>query len=227
MSRTALDASAILFDLDGVLVDSTACIERHWRRWALEHGLDPADVLRVAHGRRAVETLAIIAPSLDAAGDAAALETAESTDLDGVSEIPGAASLLAALPPDAWAVVTSGTRAVATARLRHVGLRVPAALITADDVREGKPSPEGYLAAAGALGAMPTECVVIEDTPAGIAAAGASGMRSIAVTTTYPRVELSAATHVVDRLDAMRVEANLELSAGLASDRRVRIILPD
>jgi mannitol-1-/sugar-/sorbitol-6-phosphatase len=186
VSATTLRCDAILFDLDGVLVDSIANVERHWSDWAVRHGLEPAEVLRVVHGRRA------------------------QGDTDGVVEVPGASALLAALPERAWAVVTSGMHAVATARMRRVGLRLPRVLVTADDVARGKPDPEGYLAAAARLGVAPARCIVVEDTPPGIEAARAAGMGAVGVATTYPAERLAAANAVAGRLEdiAVRVVAD-------------------
>ena len=222
----ALRGDAILFDLDGVLVDSIANVERHWSDWAVRHGLEPAEVLRVVHGRRAADTVAILAPRADVARELAALAAAEAGDTDGVIEVPGASALLAALPERAWAVVTSGMHAVATARMRRVGLRLPRVLVTADDVARGKPDPEGYLAAAARLGVAPARCIVVEDTPPGIEAARAAGMRAIGVATTYPAERLAAADAVAGRLEdvAVRVAADgltvtVERLAGVVSRR--------
>jgi mannitol-1-/sugar-/sorbitol-6-phosphatase len=203
-----LTCEALLFDLDGVLVDSTACIERTWHSWAARHGLDVATVLSAAHGRRAVETVRLTAPHLDAAAEAAALAAHESRATVGVSEVPGARELLATLPPARWGVVTSGVRAVAEHRLRHVGLPVPAVMVCADEVTWGKPSPEGYLVATARLGIAPGGCVVVEDAPAGIEAAAAGGMRVIAVATTHRPDELRGAEAVASTLSALTVRVN-------------------
>jgi len=203
---TTLDCRTLLFDLDGVLVDSTECVERTWRDWAALRGLEAGDVLRVAHGRRAVETVRLLAPALDAEEELAALVAREATETAGVYDVEGARELLHALPPGSWAVVTSGVRAVAELRLRHTRLPIPAVMVCADEVTRGKPDPEGYLTAAARLGAPPGECIVVEDAPAGLGAAGAAGMRSIALTTTHSASELTAATVVADRLTALRVE---------------------
>ena len=121
-AASPLHCAAILFDLDGVLVDSSECVERTWRRWAARHGLDPAHVIEFAHGRRTFETVQLVAPNLVAADEVAALAASEVSTTEGVYQVPGAHELLQSVPPEAWAIVTSGVRAVATLRLRHAEL---------------------------------------------------------------------------------------------------------
>ena len=197
---THLRCDAVLFDLDGVLVNSTECVERHWRRWAVEHLLDLDEIMRVAHGRPTVETIRLVAPHVPAEEEAARLNAAEAFDTDGVAAVEGAAQLVQVLPEDAWAIVTSGTRDTARTRLRHTGMPMPSVLITADDVKRGKPNPEAYLLAAARLDVGPETCVVIEDAPAGIRAARAAGMRVIAVATTHSQAELGEADVRAKRL---------------------------
>lgn len=205
---------AILFDLDGVLMDSRVAVERAWVRWAAGHGIDSTAVLTEAHGRRTIDTIRAVAPSLDVEVEARLLEARESTDFDGVTTLPGAAKLLAALPPGSWTVVTSGTRALATGRLAHGGLPIPEQLITADDVERGKPDPQPYLAGAAALGVDPEECLVIEDAPAGIEAGKAAGMRVLAVATTFDEGVLAAADYVAGSLADVALSAATELPDG-------------
>lgn len=200
-----LTCAALLFDLDGVLVDSAACVERLLATWAQRHSLDPRAVYQTGLGRRTVETIQLVAPHLDAEQEAAALTAAESSTTEGIAEVPGARALLTSIPRHRWAVVTSGARAVATLRLRATGLSVPDFLLCAEDVVRGKPDPEGYLAAATRLKAAPAACVVIEDAPAGFAAARAAGMRSIGIAGSYPAAALTDATHVVPALAALDV----------------------
>jgi len=209
--------TTILFDLDGVLVDSTECVERSWRTWAARRGLDPERVMQVAHGRRTIETVSLVAPHLSLADEVAALEGVEAHTTEGVYEIPGARELLERLPRDAWAIVTSGVRAVATLRITHTGLPMPRALVCADEIHRGKPDPEGYLTAAARLGRAPADCVVIEDTPPGLEAARAAGMRSIGIAGTYPASALIADLVVpsltslpAELLDAVTRRANNE-----------------
>ena len=191
---------AILFDLDGVLVDSTLAVERVWRRWAQQHHLDEEKVLEHAHGRRTIETVRIVAPHLNAEEETLNVERMEIADKEGIVAIPGAPELLRNLPADRYAVVTSATKALATARLRYAGLDVPENFITADDVTEGKPSPEPYLKGATLLNFAPGDCLVFEDTPAGIESARAAGMQVIALSTTYPENELHQADAILKSL---------------------------
>jgi mannitol-1-/sugar-/sorbitol-6-phosphatase len=196
--------AAILFDLDGVLVDSRACVERHWKRWAQQHNLELAEILRQAHGQRTVETIAAVAPTLDAVQEAEAIERAEAADSEGIVALPGAEALLDGLPEAAWAVVTSGTRRLALARLGYAGLPGPRYLITAEDVENGKPDPECYVRAATLLGREASDCVAVEDAPAGIAAAQAAGVRVVALGTTHPPDALANADFFVSSLAATR-----------------------
>jgi sugar-phosphatase len=190
----------ILFDLDGVLVDSRPNIEEVWRAWAAPRGLDADRFIRVAHGRRTSETLREVAPHLDIARETAALDAMEETATDGLVAIPGAEALLASLEPDAWAIVTSGSRTVATLRLTTAGLPIPAVLVTGDEVERGKPDPEPYITAARRTGADPADCVVVEDSPVGIAAGKAAGMRVAAIATTHRAFALAEADVVLAQL---------------------------
>jgi mannitol-1-/sugar-/sorbitol-6-phosphatase len=171
---TALHCGAVLFDCDGVLVDSDTAVARSWTRWAHAMNLDPEEVLPTVHGRRSVDTVThFISP----AKRLAAVELIDAMEIEDASittEIPGAAELLAAIPAGRWATVTSASRALAHARLSAAGLTAPDVLISADDVMHGKPHPEGYLAAAQRLGVPADQCVVVEDAPAGIRAARAA-----------------------------------------------------
>lgn len=185
-----LPCAAILFDMDGVLVDSQAVVTRTWRRWCERTGMDEAAVLIAAHGRRTVDTLRAVAPHLDLSIEARWLEDAELEDRDGIVAVPGALELTTALPDDSWAVVTSAGRELARRRLEWAGLPAPPCLIPAEQVQQGKPSPEGYLRAAEDLGVEASRCVAIEDSPAGIGAARAGGMRVIALTTTHEADDL-------------------------------------
>ncbi|HEY1951336.1 MAG TPA: HAD-IA family hydrolase [Gemmatimonadaceae bacterium] len=201
MTRTrSFRCRAILFDLDGVLVNSAECVERTWRKWAARHALDGDRVIAFAHGRRTVETVRLVAPELSTDAEVAELESSEAMTAEGVYEVPGARELVQSLPSGRWAVVTSGVRAVADFRIRHTRLPMPPVMICAEDISNGKPDPEGYLAAAGRLGVSARDCIVIEDAPAGIEAARNAGMRAIAIAATYPTDALDSADGVAGRL---------------------------
>ena len=189
-----------LFDLDGTLVDSRVVVARHWALFAERHALALAPILAVCHGRRSADTIADVAPGLDAAREAAILDAGEETDVDGLVAVRGAPELLARIDGAQWAVVTSGHRALATRRLEAVGLPVPRVLVTGDEVVYGKPHPEGFLRAAALLGVAPSACVVVEDAPAGVAAGRAAGARVVGVTTTHPADALQDADLVVSDL---------------------------
>jgi len=200
-----ISCAAFLFDLDGVLVDSRAVVERTCRRWALRHQLNPETVLRIAHGRRSRDTVKAAAPHLEADREAAWIDAAEFADVDGLSAVPGAAELLASLPAGSWAVVTSCGRALAELRLRSVGLPIPRIVVTSEDVVQGKPAPDGYQLGAKRLGLDPARCVVFEDAPAGIAAARAAGARAIALTTMLAAADLAGADATIPDFTAIRV----------------------
>lgn len=196
---------AILFDMDGVLMDSTPSVERVWRAWATSHGLDPDEVAEQAHGRRSIETIRAVAPRLDAEKENILVEQMEIDAKEGVTALPGAAELLRQLPSERFAIVTSATRPLAVARLGYAGIPVPLNMITAEDVIHGKPSPEPFLKGAALLGVAPADCLVFEDTPAGIASGRAAGMQAIALQTTYPAHQLQAANAIVRNLAHARV----------------------
>lgn len=199
---------AVIFDLDGVLVDSSAVIEKHWQEWADRHKLDMAQIRPVMHGRRAVEVMQLVAPHLDVQAEADQLAAVEAAETEGLVPIEGALALLQSLPPEVWGVATSGTRAIALSRLQAVGLPLPGVLVTADDIQRGKPAPDAYLLAAEQIGVLPEQCIVIEDAPAGIKAAVAAGMRVIGVTTSHVREELIDADIVVDNLSVLEFSVN-------------------
>ncbi len=206
-------ASAILFDLDGVLADSTHSVTRAWSAWARRVGLEPDRLLPLVHGRRAIDTIRAVRPELDAESELATLVADETSDNADVVEIPGARALVSALPAGRWAIVTSGLRPVATARLVAAGVPIPPVMITAESISRGKPDPEAYLKGAAALGVAPNECLVVEDAPAGAAAARAAGMRLLCLTTTHPAGELEPADLIVPDLShvIVRVAAQLEI----------------
>jgi sugar-phosphatase len=200
--------SAILFDLDGVLCDSTRAVDREWRQWAARKGVDGDAIMAIAHGVRTIEVIRRVAPHLDAAAEAAAIESHEAHDQSGVTVMPGAADLVKSIPYGQWGVVTSGSRLLATNRLRYCGLPVPEVLVTSDDVTNGKPHPEPYLKGAQGLGFAPAECLVIEDAPAGIEAARAAGMKVVGITSTYVAGAIEHADAVIGKLAEIRITRN-------------------
>jgi sugar-phosphatase len=207
-----LACRAVLFDLDGVLVESRASVERQWALWADEHGVDMDRIRERMHGVRGAEVVAAVAPGLDAEAEAALIDRAQAVDLDGVAALDGAAELVDAVP--LWTVVTSGRWELASARLGHAGIPVPDSMVCAEDVTQGKPDPEGYLLAAQRLGVPPEDCVVIEDAPPGVAAARAAGIRVVGVTTTHFSGELPGADVVTASLKGVRaVPGGLEVLA--------------
>src|SRR5271154_6289288 len=192
---TTIRCSAVLFDLDGVLIDSTPAVARVWHGWAVEHGLDPETVIHMAHGRPSRTTIRELLPEadIDIDHEDREVERREMADLDGVVLLPGARQLLNSLPPERWTIATSGTRALAEVRLRAAGLPIPRTMITASDVKIGKPDPEPYLKAAAKLGFAASDCIVVEDAPAGVRAGKAAGARVIAFLTTMSRRSLEDA----------------------------------
>ena len=203
----AISCRAMVFDLDGVLVDSTVLVERHRRRWAAQHVLDSEFILAQAHRRRTMDTLRTVAShlNLDLEREAALLETKEVEETEGLLTVPAAVELLLALPGHSRAIVTSGSRMLATTRLQAVGLPSPPTLVTASEVCLGKLHPEGYLKAATLLGLEPHTCLVIEDAPAGKQAAHAAGSRVIAVTTTFSVADVDGADVVVPELSSVHL----------------------
>jgi mannitol-1-/sugar-/sorbitol-6-phosphatase len=191
--RMNVTCSALLFDLDGVLIDSTPAVERVWHQWALEHGFNPDEVVASAHGRPSLATVRDYLPNADHAAENREVERREIADLAGVVPLPGAVALLASLPPDRWTIVTSCTRRLAEIRIKAAGLPLPTRMVTSTDITHGKPHPEPYLKGASLLGFPAAQCVVIEDAPAGIRAGKSAAARVIALQTTAPPAALREA----------------------------------
>jgi mannitol-1-/sugar-/sorbitol-6-phosphatase len=198
---------AILFDMDGTLIDSTLCVERIMGRWADKHGLDRDFVVEFSHGRRTIDCIRGVAPHLDAEEEAKAIDAEELVIKDGLVEVHGAQRLLSKLKPHQWAIVTSASKAMASFRLEYLGLPLPDVLISSDDVTKGKPDPEGYLKAASRLGVSPDRCVVVEDAPIGILAARRAGMNILGVTTTFA-AEMLLGAPAVANFDAVAFHLN-------------------
>ncbi len=195
----------ILFDMDGILISSLGSVERSWNIWAQMRGLEPAVALRVAHGRRAIETVAMLRPDLDSEAELKVIEDLEVADNEGITVLPGVRDLLAALPPDAWTVVTSATERLTRVRLAAAGIPVPQRLVTADQVTSGKPHPEPFLAGAALLGLPPEECVVFEDSGSGVTAGRAAGCTVVATTFSHTVESLAAAHYLVRDLTGVGV----------------------
>jgi len=215
-----LRVDAIIFDMDGVVIDSGDIYAKHWRLWGEEHGLDYAtDIAHVHPGRPPVETIRIVAPHLDAEAESAGFnDTLDADDLDDdIAPMPGAMALLTSLPPDRWAIATSAFRAIAKQWLARAALPEPAALVTVDDIENGKPAPDPFLRAAELLGKDPRRCLVVEDAPAGISGAKAAGATVLAVQTTHAPGDLGEADYVALSLEA--VSATLDGDSLLVSWR--------
>ncbi|WNM34846.1 HAD-IA family hydrolase [Streptomyces sp. Li-HN-5-11] len=215
MTATAVHtARALLLDMDGTLVNSDAVVERIWRRWADQHGLDADEVLKVVHGRQGHASMALLLPHRSVEqnlADNARLLAEETSDMDGVVPVPGAPEFLASLRGLPHALVTSADVGLSTARMAAAGLPIPDVRVTAESVGASKPDPEGFLKGAAELGVAPADCVVFEDSAAGIAAGRAAGMRVIGV---GPRAGFHRPDAVVRDLTGVRVEAVGDGSAG-------------
>ncbi len=218
-SPVEVQTHGILFDLDGVLVDSTPAVARCWSRWAVQYGFNTDEVVRRAHGRPSIVTLRELMPNGDYEEENRKMEQWEIEDVDGVVPLPGVLDILKALPSDQWAIVTSCTRPLAEVRIRVAGLPRPKRIVTSADVKRFKPDPDPYLKGAELLGLAPAECVVVEDAPAGIRAGRAAGSRVLALRTTEVDELLTAAgaNWIVDDLSKatlgpIRAGSSLELS---------------
>lgn len=212
-----IECGAVLFDMDGVLVDSTPAVERVWTSWALEHGFLPDEVVRRGHGRPSLATIIEFLPSGDHEAENREVERREIEDVADVVALPGALQLLQSIPPQRWAVVTSATQRLAKVRLRAAGLPVPEHLVTSDSVQRGKPFPDPYLRGAEVLGIAPADCVVVEDAASGVRSGKAAGARVLGLLTTSREDELlsAGADWIAENLSALSLDPG-ERSDGLA-----------
>lgn len=191
----------VLFDMDGVLINSTDADERCWLRWARFHGMEGTFSIQSTHGRRAVDTLRALRPDLDSMIELRRLEDFDAQDQSGVAVLPGAKPLIASLPENAWTIVTSAPKSLMRNRLMSAGISMPQNFVSADHVTHGKPHPEPYEMGARVLGLKPSECLVIEDAPAGIKAGKAAGCRVLAVLSSHSAVDLTEADWIVPSLE--------------------------
>lgn len=199
---------AILFDLDGVLVDSEAATEDRWRYWAESRDIPFEDVEAVYHGRPMEEVIREVAPHLDAEAETEKMSDVMTAAPEKLRAFDGAKTLLDRLPEERWTIATSGRYRTATNRLSHVGLPIPDEIVTADDIDNGKPAPDSYLLAAERLGVDPSDCVVLEDAPAGVEGALQAGAFVIGVATMIDPAALSAADAVLRRIGDLRVDVD-------------------
>jgi sugar-phosphatase len=204
-SPVVVHCQGILFDMDGILISSLGSVERSWTKWANLRGVDPAYVLSMIHGRRAIESVAMLRPDLDSGEELKLIEDIELGDGEGIMVLPGVKELLAALPPERWTVVTSATERLARMRLAASGFTVPERMVTAETVNEGKPHPAPYLAGAGLLGLAPEDCVVFEDSASGVAAGCAAGCIVVGTTFSHEAEHLECANYLVKDLSGLRV----------------------
>jgi len=188
-----IPCAALLFDLDGVLINSTPAVSRVWRKWAVEHGFNPEEVVARAHGRPSLTTIREYLPKANHEAENREVERREIEDLEGVVPLPGALDLLASLPEERWTIVTSCTRALAEVRIKAAGLPLPRKMITSNDIQHGKPNPEPYSKGAALLGFPAEECIVLEDVPAGVRAGKSAGARVVGFTTTVEAPALEEA----------------------------------
>jgi sugar-phosphatase len=205
-SPISIRCKGVLFDMDGILLSSLGSVERSWTQWARIRGIDSGFALRIAHGRRAIDTLAELRPDLDSEAELKIIEDLEVADNEDLAVLPGVLELLAALPRDRWTVVTSATERLARARLAAGGVPVPERLVTANQVTRGKPNPEPFLAGAALLGFAPEECVVFEDSSSGAKAGRAAGCTVIATTFSHSVETLDAAHYLVNDLTGLEVQ---------------------
>lgn len=218
-SNLNLTCKAVLFDMDGTLVDSGVVVERAWGLWAARHGIPLEAVLSFSHGRPTIATMEHFFPERDHTEELEQMDRYEETQLEGILAVPGATQIVQALQKHSWAIVTSAWRTLAEARVSAAGLPLPNVIVPVDEIRNGKPHPEGFLRAAERLGVLPKDCVVFEDTRPGIEAGMSAGMQVVALLTTVPAKHLNHRPLIRDFRDVI-VQTdgeyiNLELRAAI------------
>jgi sugar-phosphatase len=203
-----VETKGILFDMDGVLISSIGSVVRCWRRWAEHYDVPNAEIYEVPHGMRAIEIVKELRPDIDPQEGLRVIEDMEMEDVSGLTVLPGVRTLLASLPLDRWAIVTSATHRLLIRRLEVAGLPIPQRIISADMVERGKPDPEPYRRGAELLGLPPAECLVVEDAPSGVGAGIAAGCRVLGVLGTHSAEDLKATTWIVPSLEAVTIAAH-------------------
>ncbi len=192
--------------MDGVLISSIGSVRRCWREWCRLYGIPGWETFEIPHGTRAIEIIRMLRPDIDAVEGLRVIENLELEDTADLTVLPGAAELLRSLPPERWAIVTSATRRLMLGRLQVAGLPIPERIIAGEDVADGKPAPDPYIAGAALLGFAPADCIVVEDAPAGIRSGLAAGCRVLGILGTHTAEEISAATWIVPSLSTVRAD---------------------
>lgn len=202
----SIHCQAVLFDLDGVLIDAELIYQRHWRQWAERNKVSFEQIVAIHHGKPAVRTMEIVAPHLDAANESRRFNQRleEDMDMEGTVAYPGVGHILQELPSGHWAIATSAPGIIARSRLEYLGLPIPSVLITPGDVPQGKPAPDPYLAAAAGIGFPTKDCVVIEDSPTGIESGLAAGAQVLGLATTHDPNELQKADAIIPRFSDLK-----------------------
>lgn len=210
-SPIVLHPRGILFDMDGVLISSIGSVERSWERWSAARGIDPARAISIAHGRRAIETVRLLRPDLNADEELAWLEKMEMDDNAGVEILRGVRPILETLPEKFWTVVTSATDRLARSRMEYAGIHVPSRIVSAEMVARGKPDPEPYVRGAQLLGLAPSDCLVIEDSSSGAKAGRAAGCKVLATLFSHSTESLADADWIVRSLEDVQVRVSGEI----------------